>query len=246
MVTDDQTRDERREVVLDITEEATARLERHLANWLGAWPGHESMTVATSSYREEPGWDGQMRPFIGVSSPNSTVISVARRYYEPICDLVQKGGPEDLERRIAEVVGGAGATLRRGVFRFHQQLVAHESWGEWFSPTDPSMPEWLRPFNAKVLIAFDQERRYAAGVGCKRHDDYVYELAITTEPGHRRLGYARELVAQASEFVYSAGGVATYMHRRDNVGSAAVAESSGFPDRGWETIMLSTPGSVGA
>ncbi len=245
MVTEDETRDGRRAIALDITEEATGRLERHLANWLGAWPANKTVTIATSSYRDRPGWDGQIRPFIGISSPDSTVISVARRYYEQVCALAREEGREDLETRIAEAVGGPRATLRRGVFRFHQQLVAHGSRGEWFSPDDPVVPEWLRPFNSKVLIAFDQERRYAAGVGCKRHDDLVYELAITTEPTHRRLGYARELVAQASEYVYSVGGVATYMHRRDNVGSAAVAESSGFPDRGWETIMLSIPGPMG-
>jgi len=242
MVSDDATCDARDEIVLDITEESTKRLERHLANWLGAWPANDSVTVTTSPFREVPGWDGQLRPFIGISSPTSTVISVASRYFEPISDLVRKDGLEDLETQIAEVAGGKGATLRRGVFRFHQRLVAHESRGEWYSPDDPIVPEWLRPFNAKVLIAFDQERRYAAGVGCKRHDDLVFELAITTEPTHRKLGYARELVAQASEFVYSVGGVATYMHRRDNVGSAAVADSAGFPDRGWETIMLSAPG----
>lgn len=244
MVTDDGCRDTRAEIALDISGESTKRLERHLANWLGAWPADGKITVATSTYREVPGWDGQVRPFIGFSSPTSTVISVARQYYEPICNLVEKGGLEDLERQIAEVAGGKGASLRRGVFRFHQQLVAHESRGEWFSQDDPAVPGWLRPFNAKVLMAFDQEHRYAAGLGCKRHDDLVYELAITTEPTHRKLGYARELVAQASEFVYLAGGVATYMHRRDNVGSAAVAQSSGFPDRGWETIMLSIPGRV--
>lgn len=244
MVTDEEYCDARGAFALDITEESTRRLERHLANWLGAWPATDTITVATSRYRELPGWDGRLRPFIGVSSPTSTVISVASEYFEPISQLVRKSSLEDLETRIAEIAGGKGAMLRRGVFRYHQQLVTHESRGDWFFPDDPMVPEWLRPFNAKVLMAFDQEHNYAAGLGCKRHDDLVYELAITTEPTHRKLGYARELVAQASEFVYSAGGVATYMHRRDNIGSAAVAGSAGFPDRGWETIMLSVPEPV--
>ncbi|HUY07409.1 MAG TPA: GNAT family N-acetyltransferase [Acidimicrobiales bacterium] len=244
MVTDEDRGATREVFALDIAEVSTERLENHLRNWLGSWPDDGGVTVTTSTYREEPGWDGRLRPFIGVSSPESTVISVASRYYEAIRDLVGKGGLAALEQGIAQVAGDEGATLRRGVFRYHQQLVAHQSRGEWFDPDNPVVPEWLRLFNARVLVAFDRDGRYAAGVGCKRHDDLAFELAITTEPSHRNLGYARELVAQASEYVYSIGGVATYMHRRDNVGSAAVAESAGFPDRGWETIMLSIPEGV--
>lgn len=247
MLSDDQIDSAYGALGLDIGAESIRRLERHLANWLGAWPDRAAVIVATSPYRDRPGWDGQLRPFVGVSSPTTTVYSVAERLYEPIRDLVDREGLEEfegLESQIAEVAGGPGSALRRGVFRFHRRLVSHESRGEWHDPQDPVVPDWLRPFNAKVLVAFDEARHYAAGVGCKRHDEFAYELAITTDPDHRRRGYGRELVAQASEYVYLAGGVATYMHRRDNFGSAAVADSAGFPDHGWETIMLSTPGPI--
>jgi len=85
-------------------------------------------------------------------------------------------------------------------------------------------------------VAFDDAGEYAAGVGRKRHDDFGQELAVATEPAHRRRGLARSLVAQAAKRVYDEGAIATYLHRPDNEGSAAVAVAAGFPDLGWKVI----------
>lgn len=238
MLTDD-ARDARR--LRDVSAEAKRRIELHLSNWLGVWPGTGAVTVTTSSFRELPGWDGLLRPFVGIISPEQTVISVAQRYLFAVQDAVDDGGLAGLERRLAAIVGHPSAALRRGVFRFQQQIVAHGSLGEWFEPTDPKVPEWLRPFNGGVLLAFDDKGRYAAGVGCKRHDGFAKELAVTTESTHRRLGYAKELVAQAAEDIFTSGTIATYLHRRDNLASARVAEATGFFDRGWEILSLSIP-----
>lgn len=235
---------------VDISAEAELRLTRHLTNWLGDWPTSlppsvpESplVVVTGSNYREIPGWDGQLRPFVGVASPQVTVISVGKRFRDKMASAVDQGGFEELERQLSAIVGHPGATIRRGVFRYQQRLVEHESRGEWLGTEDPLVPDWLRVFNGDVLVAFDERRHYAAGVGRKRHDDFAQELAITTDPLHRRQGYARELVAQAAQRVFDEGSVATYLHRRDNVGSAAVADASGFIDQGWEILSLLAPG----
>jgi predicted GNAT family acetyltransferase len=84
-----------------------------------------------------------------------------------------------------------------------------------------------------VLIARDDEGRYLAGVGIKRHDGYGQELSVGTGPAARGRGLARRLVAQAARRVLDEGAVPTYMHALDNLGSARVAEAAGFPDRGW-------------
>ena len=232
---------------VDISEEARARLSRHLTNWLGDWPDPATtiagvVIVTSSSYREIPGWDGQLRAVVGVSTPNVTVMSVAKRYRDAVQDAVDVGGLHELDGRLSEIIGHPGASLRSGVFRYQQLLVPHESRGVWLRTDDPLVPEWLRVFNADVLVAFDDRGHYAAGVGRKLHDGFGQELAITTEESHRRQGYARELVAQAAERVYDEGAIATYLHRRDNLASAAVADAAGFFDLGWEVLSLAAPG----
>lgn len=253
MVTDDAPEAGDNGDSVDISDETQLRLTRHLKNWLGDWPTNSSqqiessairpsIVVTSSTYRETPGWDGVLRPIIGVSSPLITVISVARRFHEAIADAVERGGLDEFERDLSAVIDHPGALFRRGVFRYQQRLVANESRGEWLPTDDPLVPEWLRIFNGEVLVAFDEHRHYVAGVGCKRHDQFAQELAITTAPMHRRQGYAKELVAQAAQRVFEEGGVATYLHRRDNLGSAAVADATGFFDQGWEILSLSAPG----
>ncbi|MST34711.1 GNAT family N-acetyltransferase, partial [Acidimicrobiaceae bacterium USS-CC1] len=41
-------------------------LERHLTAWLGAWPPPDGrVEVVASPRRDEPGWDGRIRPLAG-------------------------------------------------------------------------------------------------------------------------------------------------------------------------------------
>lgn len=224
---------------VDIAEEAMARLTHHLENWLGAAPGR-GVVVVTSAYREQPGWDGQLRPFVGVSTPSATVISVADELLAEVAAAVDAGGVAELEQRIGAIVGNDDATLRRGVFRFQQRQYPYAARGDWVDPADPGLPSWLRPFNGEVLVA-RVGGRHAAGVGRKRHDPFAQEIAVTTDERFRRRGYARDLVAQAAARVFAEGCVATYLHHPDNLGSAAVAEATGFHDAGWTIISVSVP-----
>ena len=57
--------------------EPADRLTLHLHSWLGQWPGRRpGLDVVGSAQRLRPGWDGQVRPVLGVRTPDSGVLSV--------------------------------------------------------------------------------------------------------------------------------------------------------------------------
>lgn len=212
------------------------RLDHHLRDWLGAWPPPtRGVTVVGSPRREEPGWDGRIRPVRGVQTPEGTVLSVPPAHVEAVAAL----GPEvtSIASGIAAVMSLDGWRFSRGVFRWCDGDVRNESAGVWVSPLAEGVPEWLHPFNGEVLVAIDGTK-VAAGVGRKIHDRWGHELAVVTEPGHRGRGWARRLVAQAAAQVLSEGAVPTYLHGSDNIASARTADAAGFPDRGWKVLGL--------
>ena len=180
-------------------------LAAHLRRELGAWPPTGGLTTAVGEARTQPGWDGRVRPVAGLRTPEGTIVSGA-----------------DSDEGLAEVV-----------FRWATEPAALEPLGEWRPADDPALPDWLRPFGGDVLAVFDDNGAYLAGVGLKRHDDFVWEIAVGTEPAARGKGLARRLVATAARAVLDAGRVPTYLHDLTNHASAHVAEAAGFPDRGW-------------
>jgi len=212
------------------------RLNAFLTWWLGTWPPSESLVVSGSPERTRPGWDGQVRPVLGLATPMGTVVSVPMAIEKSADDLASSGF-EALNDAIGALVGRPGAKLVRGVFRWSERVVDLPEAGEWVLRTDSRIPPWLRPFNGDVLVAFDHDR-YAAGVGLKRHSPLGIEIAVGTEEHHRGKGLASRLVAQASRRILAEGAIALYLHARDNVASAHVAERAGFPDDGWEIIEL--------
>jgi hypothetical protein len=82
-----------------------------------------------------------------------------------------------------------------------------------------------------------------AGVGIKGHDAFGHELTVFTDEPYRRRGLATRLTAQAARRVISWGAVPTVMHET-NAGSARVADSAGFPDRGWQFLVLLPPAPI--
>jgi GNAT superfamily N-acetyltransferase len=213
------------------------RLAAHLESWLGAWPPDGGLTIVGSERRTVPGWDGSTFPVAGVATPGGAVLSV------PPALAGAFGAVRDLDgaqARLRELLDRPGGRIGRGVFRWCQQLVDTDEPGEWVPTGDPRVPEWLRPFNGDVLIAWDDHGRYAAGVGRKLHDALGHEISVGTEPEHRGKGLARRLVAQAARRIAADGAVATYLHRHDNHASAKVAEASGFPDEGWQVLGFPT------
>lgn len=221
------------------------RLERHLADWLGAWPPTGGLTVVGSPHRTNPGWDGHVYPVAGVETPHGTVLSVPPELVETV-----RAVGEDLATvgpALPAIVGLPDGRFGRGVFRWCQELVEDvdpdpDARGlhlpppghtVWLPPDDERVPPWLAVFNGEVLVHLDEDGRYGAGVGRKRHDSWGQELSVATEEHLRGRGLARRLVAQAARRVADEGAVATYLHAVTNTASARVAEAAGFPDTGW-------------
>lgn len=218
-------------------EEVHDRLVRHLRSWLGTWPPEGEVTVVGSPRRRQPGWDGVVRPFAGVATPEGAVLSVASERVE----RVRAGGQvlDDVLDGVPEALDSPGAVVGRGVFRYAVSVPDLEPVGEWVPAEDPRVPAWLRPFGGQVLVVMD-DGRYVAGVGIKRHDELGLEVAVATEEAWRGRGLARALVARASRRILRAGGVPIYLHGRGNQPSARVATAAGFPDRGWQVLGLPT------
>ena len=176
------------------------RLHTHLRHWLGHWPAAPGEVVVVGSpFRVGPGWDGRTRPFIGVASPEGVVLSVppgAEGAVERLGLARQRllselGDGDGLGDELARTVGGGGGRLARGCFRWSVRPAELEDAGEWLPVSDPRVPSWLHPFNGDVLVAWDDEGKYGAGVGRKQHDRWGHELAVVTEEALRGRGIAR-------------------------------------------------------
>jgi GNAT superfamily N-acetyltransferase len=221
------------------------RLHTHLRHWLGYWPpASGEVVVIGSPLRVGPGWDGRTRPFFGVASPEGVVLSVPPGA-EPAVqalgltrDRVLSEDGAGIRDSLARAVGKGRGRLGRGCFRWTVRPAELEDTGDWLSKRDPRVPPWLFPFNGDVLIAWDDDGNYGAGVGRKQHDRWGHELAVVTEEALRGRGIARRLVAQAARRVLAEGAVPTYLHDFDNAASAHVADAAGFPDRGWQFLSL--------
>jgi GNAT superfamily N-acetyltransferase len=213
------------------------RLYHHLVTWLGQWPPRQPLHVVGSERRIRPAWDGLVRPAIGVGAPTGIVLSVppARTAAVRVLTDLPFG---DLLAKLPSAVGAEGQS-HHAVFRYCLAPAPLPDAGEWVPVDHPVVPRWLYPFGADVLVARDEDGRYLAGVGIKRHDGYGHELAVGTEPAARGRGLARRLVAQAARRVLAEGAVPTYLHAVDNAASARVAEAAGFPDLGWTAYGVS-------
>lgn len=211
------------------------RLAAHLEAWLGAWPPPPGgVEVVGSPKRDEPGWDGNVHAVLGVATPDGAVLSVPPARVQSVRALgdtlsAMAGG-------LPDAVGQPGGRFGSGRFRWSTAPAAIDGAGEWVPRTDPRVPEWLRPFNGDVLVAWDDAGAYGAGVGRKMHDRYGHELAVATEEPLRGRGLARQLVVRAARRVLDDGAVPTYLHDDANLASARVADAAGFPDAGWRIL----------
>ena len=223
----------------------SAALTTHLRAWFGHWdPPATGVDVVASPTRDEPGWDGTVRPLVGALRPDGTgQLVVSPSVHDRVAALVAGRDVErlrdrDTRRAVGEAVGEEGSVLGFGVMRWvarGEDEVAGdvEELGVWLDHRDPRVPEWLHPFGGEALVALDEDGAYAAGVGVKRHDPTGHELAVVTDEQHRGRGLARRLVATAARHELQRVPVVTYLHDPANTGSARVADAVGFRDRGW-------------
>lgn len=211
---------------------AAARLTAHLRATLGAWPPPDGgLVVTTSPARTEPGWDGRVRWFTGLRTPEGAVLSV----HPSILDEARSLGDTLDEARpgLERLLGGPMFDV---MHRWSDDPAPLEHLGIWVPFDDPRVPEWLHPFGGDVLVHLEDDR-YIGGVGLKRHDEHAWELSVGTEEAARGKGIARRLVVTAARRVLDEGRVPTYLHDLRNTASAHVADASGFPDRGWRLLV---------
>lgn len=214
------------------------RLTAHLRRQLGAWPPH-GVQIATSAARAKPGWDGVVRTFAGVRTPEGTVLSVEAALLDRARALTAGCATLGEARPLLEPL--LGGRLGEAAFRWCEEPADLEPIGEWRPVDDPALPEWLHPFGGDALVLTGEDGGYLAGVGLKRHDEDAWEIAVGTDDRARGQGLARRLVVTAARYVLDQGRVPLYLHGLDNVASARVADASGFPDRGWRLIFVHTP-----
>ena len=181
---------------------------------------------------------------IGVVSPSGGVLSVPEHAVERV-DAIVSG--TDLKADLAALhehastlsaaIGRTG-TIEQDLFHWTERPTPGDDVGEWVATSDPRVPDWLRPFNGDLLVAWDDSGAYGAGVGRKQHDRHGHELSVGTEPALRGRGLGRHLVATVARRVLADGAIPTYVHVPDNHASAKVAEAAGFPDLGWTMLSF--------
>lgn len=219
---------------------------------LGSTPAPEPATnlvVVGSTRREQPGWDGEIHPVVGIVDPTDRgLLSVPPRLVAETSELARRTLSVDVLREAlpSQLQLGQGwvyrATYRWSTGPPESALLPDA--GSWVPTTDARLPAWLHPFGGNALVAFDGDPATApflAGVGLKRHDSSVHEIAVGTEQSARGRGLARRLVAQAARELLAAGVIPTYLHDPSNVASARVADAAGFPDLGWTMLGLARP-----
>lgn len=189
--------------------------------------------------RLDPGWNGHIHDVIGVATPTFAVLSVPTHAARELGEAVGTGsldGDLDVLRTAVPDALGRPGSLGLGLFRWSDAPTPTPDVGEWVPTEDPRVPGWLHPFNGDVLIAWDDEGSYGAGVGRKQHDGFGHELSVSTELSLRGRGIGRSLVATAARRVLADGAIPTYLHAPDNFASAKVADAAGFPDLGWRIV----------
>ena len=218
------------------------RLVHHATRWAGGLPGPTPLRVVPNHHVSLPGWSGTAALLTGLSDPaGRTIISVPLHVVAAASDTAHSAA--DIPH-LAALVDRPHHTVDRMVFRWCVDPSPLPRAGEWIDCDSVRLPAWLAPFGGKALVVFGEDGRYLAGVGIKRHDRFVHEIAVGTEPDARGRGLARRLVAEAARHILKSGAIPTYLHDRGNWASDRVATAVGFTNTGWSALMLSDSPTV--
>jgi len=159
-------------------------LVAHLTGWTGGWPPAIPATVTGNPRNAAPGWDGRVHPVTGVVDPvGRALIGVPPDYAAAAQHAAVRAGSDlvDLLRELPALLDRPQHIVYTGTFRWSTTPTLLADAGEWVDAADPVVPDWLHPFGGRVLVARDDDGRYLAGVGIKRHDGYGHELSVGTD-----------------------------------------------------------------
>src|SRR5204863_7821428 len=106
---------------------------------LGAWPAPApGIHVVGAPVRDQPGWDGRIRPVIGVVDGDGTgIVSVPAAVAERVRRAADGADLDRLLKALPAAVGRPGAFAYRGVFRWTLDPAPLPDAGEWVAATDP-------------------------------------------------------------------------------------------------------------
>ena len=151
---------------MPIADEIPERLHSHLVSWLGAWPpAPRGVTVVAYEPRTRPGWDGHFHSVVGVATEEAALLSVPPAVADAVAGLVRQ---QDLETDLGALRSGIARAMEsqgrlgRGRFRWSDSPTQTPDVGDWTPTDDDRVPEWLKPFNGDVLIAWDDNGQYGA------------------------------------------------------------------------------------
>ncbi|NEP59663.1 MAG: GNAT family N-acetyltransferase, partial [Symploca sp. SIO2G7] len=177
-----------------------------------------------------------------VQHDNLAVVSMSPETASNINGVIGLLDDPKTQRLILQAIGKPTCCIEQLVFRWGTQIASATQLpdvGEWIDPADQRVPSWLKPFNyGPVLIAWDDNGSYGAGVGIKRHGLIGCELAVVTRQQLRGRGLAKHLVAQAARRIREEGNLPMYLHHSNNSASARVAEAVGLSHQNWYVFTL--------
>jgi GNAT superfamily N-acetyltransferase len=228
---------------LDAVDSLPGPVASHFRSWAGYTSRTARLRVVAHQPNALPGWSGRPNLLTGVVDPGghaTVAVPVRFQVRAPLDAHLTRDQLAAAAAGIPALLGRPGEHVEQVALRWTVAPADLPSVGTWVAVDDPRLPSWLRPFGGPALCALDAAGHAVAGVGIKRHDRWVHELAVVTEPAARGQGLARCLVAQAARHLLDRGIVPTYLHAVGNVASARVAEAAGFPRNGWCALLLSS------
>lgn len=212
-------------------------LDEALRTTLGTWPPvPRTVTISTSPSRVAPGWDGRVRPFSGVRTPDGAVVSVPADLVDRARRLITDDATITPGLRELGLVRDEVTPWTMRWVTDDRGLADLEPLGQWVAPDHPAVPQWVAPFPGEVLAAFDDDGAYLGVVALKPVAATAVEISVGTDERSRGLGIARRLVATAARAQLEEGLAVLYVHAVDNDASAKVAEAVGLTDRGWQLL----------
>lgn len=238
---------------IELGDRLPAPVARHLRSWAGHALNAGRLRVAGHPANARPGWSGSPNLLTGVVDPDGhATLAVPARAAPAVTGAIRHQlratldahlTPDQVTAAAAGVpalLGRPGERVEHVVLRWTVAPAPLPDVGTWVDLSDPARPAWLRPFGGPALCALDRRGHVLAAVGIKRHDQWVHELAVVTEPQARGRGLARCLVAQAARHLLDRGVVPTYLHAPGNLASARVADAAAFPRTAWSALLLSS------